>query len=232
MIGNPPYVRQELLSDYKQYFQRTYKVYHGMADLYSYFFEKGIGLLNNRGLFGIIVANKWIRANYGEPLRKWLKGQPIYQIIDFGDLPVFQGATTYPCIFIAGKEETDRIEVTNVRTLEFHKLADYVSENRIGVDPKSLDNSGWNLGSGAERLLLKKLHNIGISLEVYVKGKVNRGVLTGLNEAFAGATIRPSRLGSSRWSKRPPIPRRAIRDLQPSTRHEGGRWCSSSARLR
>ena len=73
VIGNPPYVRQELLSDYKNYFQRTYKVYHGIADLYSYFFERGIGLLNKKGLFGIIVANKWMRANYGEPLRKWLK---------------------------------------------------------------------------------------------------------------------------------------------------------------
>jgi hypothetical protein len=120
VIGNPPYVRQELLGDQKPYFQKRYKVYHGMADLYSYFFERGIGLVNDKGLFGIIVANKWMRANYGEPLRKWLKGQPIQQIIDFGDLPVFQGATTYPCIFIAGKEKNKSIEVTNMKTLEFN----------------------------------------------------------------------------------------------------------------
>jgi adenine-specific DNA-methyltransferase len=185
VIGNPPYVRQELLSDFKNYFQRTYKVYHGVADLYSYFFEKGIGLLNSKGLFGIIVANKWMRANYGEPLRKWLKGQPIEQIIDFGDLPVFQGATTYPCIFIAGKENTNKpIEVTNVKTLGFSSLAEYVQENKMNANQNSLEDGGWNLGSETEQLLLKKLHSVGIPLDKYVKGKVYRGVLTGLNEAF------------------------------------------------
>ena len=185
VIGNPPYVRQELLSDYKNYFQRTYKVYHGVADLYSYFFEKGIGLLNKKGLFGIIVANKWMRANYGEPLRKWLKGQPIEQIIDFGDLPVFQGATTYPCIFIAGKEDNNKaIEVTNVKTLDFSSLAEYVHENKIAANQNSLEDAGWNLGSETEQLLVKKLQSIGVSLGEYVKRKVYYGIKTGLNEAF------------------------------------------------
>ena len=185
VIGNPPYVRQELLSDFKNYFQRTYKVYHGMADLYSYFFEKGIGLLNEKGLFGIIVANKWMRANYGEPLRKWLKDQPIKQIIDFGDLPVFQSATTYPCIFIAGKERNSTaIEVTNVKTLDFTNLTTYINENKTSSNQNSLEDSGWNLGSETEQLLLKKLQSAGIPLGEYVKGKIYRGVLTGLNEAF------------------------------------------------
>ncbi len=185
VIGNPPYVRQELLGDFKSYFQKHYKVFHGVADLYSYFFEKGIGLLNDAGMFGIIVANKWMRANYGEPLRKWLKLQLIKKIIDFGDLPVFQGATTYPCIFIADKKETsDLIKVTNVKTLEFLKLNDYVQENSVSIKNNSLDDSGWNLGSETEQQLLKKLHTAGMPLREYVKGKIYRGVLTGLNEAF------------------------------------------------
>jgi type II restriction/modification system DNA methylase subunit YeeA len=100
VIGNPPYVRQELLGELKSYSQKTYKVYHGVADPYAYFMEKGLGLLNPSGLFGIIVANKWMRAGYGQPLRSWLKTKDIKEIIDFGDLQVFKGATTYPCIFI------------------------------------------------------------------------------------------------------------------------------------
>ena len=62
-----------------------------MADLYTYFIERGVNLLNNGGLFGIIVANKWLRARYGKPLRNWLKQQKLLEITDFGDLPVFQG---------------------------------------------------------------------------------------------------------------------------------------------
>ena len=46
-----------------------------------------------------------MRANYGQPLRKWLKKQHIDEIVDFGDLPVFLKATTYPCIIRIIKEE-------------------------------------------------------------------------------------------------------------------------------
>lgn len=76
VIGNPPYVRQELLGDFKEYFKTHYKVYHGTADLYAYFFEKGLQIRKEEGLFGIIVANKWMRARYGEPLRAWLINKP------------------------------------------------------------------------------------------------------------------------------------------------------------
>ncbi len=45
VIGNPPYVRQEMLTEFKPYFESHYKSYHGVADLYVYFIEKGISLL-------------------------------------------------------------------------------------------------------------------------------------------------------------------------------------------
>ena len=103
VIGNPPYVRQETLGkDFKAYAKRHFETYAGTADLYTYFIERGVKLLNANGLFGIIVANKWLRARYGKPLRQWLKGQAIREIVDFGDLPVFQQATTYPCILTVG----------------------------------------------------------------------------------------------------------------------------------
>ena len=187
VIGNPPYVRQEMLGDFKAYFQLRYKVYHGTADLYSYFFEKGMALLREGGLFGIIVANKWMRANYGEPLRKWLKEQDIKEIIDFGDLPVFESATTYPCIFISSKSKkaSSSIDVVNVKTLKFgNSLQDYVSQHTQKLSKSLLDDGGWNLAGETEHLLLKKLQSKGIPLSEYVKGKIYRGVLTGLNEAF------------------------------------------------
>ena len=185
VIGNPPYVRQELLGDQKNYYRQRYKVYHGVADLYTYFFERGAGLLNETGIFGIIVANKWMRAGYGEPLRRWLKTQNIQQIIDFGDLQVFQGATTYPCIFISAKGPVESaIEITAMKTLDFDSLEGYVAEHRVTIGQSSLDDAGWNLGSETEQQLLAKIKAAGIPLGEYVKGKIYRGVLTGLNEAF------------------------------------------------
>lgn len=185
VIGNPPYVRQELLGDQKAYFSTKYTVFHGMADLYSYFIEKGIGLLKPNGLFGIIVANKWMRANYGEPLRKWLKKIEIQQIIDFGDLPVFQGATTYPCILLYRKNEfSSNIEITNIKTLDFPNLQEYVNSNRTLLKQSLLEDNGWNLSSSLEQDLLKKIQAAGIPLGKYVEGKIYYGIKTGLNEAF------------------------------------------------
>lgn len=186
VLGNPPYVRQELLGNQKAYFEGHYRVYHGMADLYSYFIEKGIGLLKPGGLFGIIVANKWMRSNYGEPLRRWLKDQSIRQIIDFGDLPVFESATTYPCILIAGKpdEENHTFRICQVNTLKFGSLEEYVAQNGVNAEKQILDNSGWNLAGTQETDLLNKIKSRGIPLGEYVKGKIYRGILTGLNEAF------------------------------------------------
>src|SRR4030066_1736277 len=196
VIGNPPYVRQEMLGEFKDYFQKHYEVYHGVADLYAYFIERGISLLKNGGLFSYIVANKWMRANYGEPLRHWLKTQRIEEIIDFGDLRVFETATTYPCI-IRIRKETRTISplakggkggfsflVTKVSTLNFQNLDDYVKDNAFPVVRASLNDKGWSLVDEQSQALLNKLRNVGIPLGEYAKGKIFRGVLTGLNEAF------------------------------------------------
>ena len=186
VIGNPPYVRQEMLGRQKDYFQEHYQVYHGMADLYSYFIEKSLKLVNQDGLYGVIVANKWMRANYGEPLRKFLKTQQLYEIIDFGDLPVFESATTYPCILIIGKpgKENNNIKLTIPETLKFSSLAAYVQQNHTLLNKGSLSDEGWILAGEDTQVLLSKIHDAGIPLKVYVKGKILYGIKTGLNEAF------------------------------------------------
>ena len=185
VIGNPPYVRQEMLSDLKEYFAQNYQVYHGVADLYTYFIEKGVSLLLPRGIFSYIVANKWMRANYGLPLRVWLKGQHIEEIVDFGDLQVFQKATTYPCILRISKEAShDSFGVAQMKTLSFANLSDYVEEHRYQVQQFDLDDTGWSLVDESVKKLLEKLRRSGVPLGEYVNGKIYYGIKTGLNEAF------------------------------------------------
>ena len=59
IIGNPPYVRQELIKDIKPYLEKNYHVYTGVSDLYVYFFEKAMSLLKEGGYFAFIVSNKF-----------------------------------------------------------------------------------------------------------------------------------------------------------------------------
>ncbi len=185
VIGNPPYVRQELLKGQKEYFDGHYEVYHGIADLYAYFIEKGISLLKDGGQFSYIVANKWMRANYGKPLRSWLKSKRIEEIIDFGDLPVFKQATTYPCILrVAKGEANDSFKAIHVDTLDFSDLSEYVKESGHLIHRDSLSDDGWSLVDEKNQSLLDKLMHSGKPLGEYVEGKIYRGVLTGLNKAF------------------------------------------------
>ena len=188
IVGNPPYVRQELLGDFKHYFKKYYETYHGVADLYVYFFEQYIKLLKDGGEFGIIVANKWLRANYGEPLRRWLKQYEIEEIVDFGDLPVFQGATTYPCVVIVRKsdKETESFDSVQIESLDFgnRTLTEIVEADKFEVKKEYLKDKGWSLSSKDKQELLDKLSKIGVPLGEYVDGKIYRGILTGLNEAF------------------------------------------------
>jgi len=185
VIGNPPYVRQEGLKEQKKYFEKKYAVYQGTADLYAYFFEKGISLLRPKGLFSYIVANKWMRANYGKPLRKYLLTKKIEEIIDFGDLPVFETATTYPCIIRICKENpASNFSITKVTTLDFVNLDEYAKNTNYQINVKSLTDDGWTLGDEITETLMKKLSVIGKTLGDYVSGRIYFGLKTGLNEAF------------------------------------------------
>jgi len=185
VIGNPPYVRQEGLGDLKAYFEKHYSTYNGVADLYVYFIEKGVSLLKQGGFFSYIVINKWLRAKYGKSLRQWMKQQHIVEIIDFGALPVFKQATTYPCIIgIQKKAPGQTFRTATIKTLEFSDLHAHVSMHRHDVRQDALDESGWSLVHQNTQNVLDKLNKIGVPLGEYVNGKIYRGVLTGLNKAF------------------------------------------------
>jgi len=186
VVGNPPYVRQETLGEnFKSYAQKSYSVYAGTADLYVYFIEQSHRLLNENGFFSFIVANKWMRANYGQSLRRWLKQQQIEEITDFGDLPVFESATTYPCILrLSKKTSTAKFNVTQVKSLDFQDLNEYVRTNQYHVDQTSLSDSGWSLANESRQALFEKLQSVSVPLGKYVNGRIFYGIKTGLNEAF------------------------------------------------
>ncbi|MEL7626080.1 MAG: TaqI-like C-terminal specificity domain-containing protein, partial [Anaerolineaceae bacterium] len=185
VIGNPPYIRQESLGDDKPYYQSIYEVFTGTADIYSYFIEKGVKLLAPGGQFSYIVANKWLRARYGFKLRQWLKTKCIEEVTDFGDLPVFTGATTYPLILrVSNNPPHFQPRITNVKTLEFASLQEYVNEHGEISDQTCFEEDGWSLAGKQTQDLLAKIRQNSIPLGEYVGGKVYRGILTGLNKAF------------------------------------------------
>jgi len=186
VIGNPPYIRQEEITPLKPFLESAYQTYAGTADLFVYFVERGLQLTKTDGEFIYILANKWMRAGYGKNLREYLLKNRVQTIIDFGDLPVFEEATTYPCILsVRRSEPLESFNALNVKTLDFPKgLDQYVLENSNRISASSLGSSGWVVSNDQTQRLLDKIKSKGIPLSEYVGGKIYRGVLTGLNEAF------------------------------------------------
>jgi len=109
LIGNPPYVRQEKIKPIKPILQKqNYEVFTSTADLYVYFYEKGYKLLKEQGILAYITSNKWMRAKYGEKLRKFLKEKTtILEIIDFSGYKVFE-QTVDTNILIFRKEKSSK----------------------------------------------------------------------------------------------------------------------------
>jgi len=185
IIGNPPYIRQEEFSELKPYLQSKFETYAGTADLLVYFIENGLNLLRPSGYFNYIISNKFMRANFGKALRNWLQQFRLIEILDFGDLPVFQEATTYPCVIQMKKAApVEFFQAVNVPALRQENFSEYLNDLRFRSRQSALTTAGWTLTDAKSQALLEKLKTIGTPLGEYVNGKIYYGIKTGLNEAF------------------------------------------------
>ncbi|MDX9751561.1 MAG: Eco57I restriction-modification methylase domain-containing protein, partial [Flavobacteriales bacterium] len=186
VIGNPPYIRQEAFKEIKPYLKEQYRTFAGTADLFTYFIELGLLLLRPQGQFTFIVPNKWMRSGYGKALRIYLQELAVQHIIDFGDLPVFEEAITYPCVLHVEKvpgghgfPAATLTELPGERSLD-----ELIAAAEVQVQPASLSEGGWVLVDARIQAVIDKLRGAGRPLGEYLGGKIFYGIKTGLNEAF------------------------------------------------
>ncbi|WP_233883985.1 Eco57I restriction-modification methylase domain-containing protein [Tenacibaculum piscium] len=189
IIGNPPYVRQELFKEIKPYLEKNYKCYNSVADLYTYFIEKGINLMNEKGLFSFILPNKFLKATYGKNIRKVMKEDANLELLlDFDDYPVFADATTYPIIYILNKKSDNKAKTFLFSEINKRDNTDdpiITLENKKHLVPyDSLTDEMWNFIDITSFKLLEKIKKDSINLGDFVDKKVFRGLTTGRNEAF------------------------------------------------
>lgn len=192
VIGNPPYVRQELLAPFKPYLQQHFQSFNGVADLYTYFYERGFQVLKPGGDLSFIVTNKWLKSGYGEALRQYFaEFAVIDQIVDFGHAPIFEDADTFPCIILVRKPEGELPTATETLVCPVPReelgginLSQYVSQNGFRVPSSRFGAAAWSLEHPDVDALMEKIRRVGVPLAEFAGVKPYRGVLTGLNEAF------------------------------------------------
>ena len=187
IVGNPPYVRQESIKEMKSYLGQHYKSASGTADLYAYFLEKAIVLLREGGMASYIVSSSFLKAAFGEGLRRTLKATAaVLNVTDFGGLPVFESAKdTYVCIPIFQRiAQPPLIHIRRISSLDPSDLADQLQATGYTVPQNRFNEEEWPIRSDEENQLFEKLLNCGKPLGEYVKAQFFRGITTGLNEAF------------------------------------------------
>ncbi len=187
VIGNPPYVQIQKMDEIKksEYEEQEFETYERTGDLYQLFYEQGIKTLKQLGTISFITSNKWMRANYGVGTRNFFtKNIAPISIVDFGMALVFETATILTNIFI-GKRNGKVREIPICRIHDDFKdpsfLSDYVRTNKVLIDHP--EENSWVAYSKNEYILIKKIEKQGVALKDW-NLKINRGILTGDNEAF------------------------------------------------
>ncbi|HRJ75032.1 MAG TPA: N-6 DNA methylase, partial [Anaerolineales bacterium] len=183
VVGNPPYIRiQRIDHADADYLYKKYKSPTSKADISLVFLENSLTILNSRGIAGLICTSQWLTTDYGKNLRAMLSDGKLSAIVDFGSLPVFESAQTYPAIFILSLNTTNRLEYKKIETADQLNLSAIEKVSTLPIELDKLGSSPWKLGSldiinllNEKTISWKSLSEIG---GAYI------GALTGMDDAF------------------------------------------------
>lgn len=195
IFGNPPYIQLQkklIFSDTEKYIYQKlgeFDSYESTGDIYSLFFERGVQLLKPNGLLGFITSNKYLRAGYGKSLRNFfLQHTSPYLLVNLGS-GMF-GATVDTSILTLKKSPNqkelvaiDLMQREGAKTPKerLENMSDYIEQNQVLCSFEK--NESWLILSPIEQSIKQKLEVVGTPLKDW-NIRINRGILTGYNEAF------------------------------------------------
>jgi len=117
VVGNPPYVRQEMIPRRNQKGVKPFQskedihdlcrqawpdlVLSGRSDLHCYFWPAATRFLKEGGWFGFLVSSSWLDVDYGFALQGWiLRHFKLHAIIESTCEPWFEDARIKTCAVI------------------------------------------------------------------------------------------------------------------------------------
>jgi len=209
VVGNPPYVRQELIpAPLLAEYRRRYASLYDRADLYVPFIERSLTLLAEGGQFVFICADRWTKNRYGGPLRAIVaKDFHLRAYIDMVDTPAFNAdVIAYPAITLIERAPPGPTLVAERPSIEPAHLAALAALLLAGkpdaaagistVENATAGSEPWVMSSAGKRALLRRLEAKFPLLEA-AGCKVGIGVATGADKAFIGPLdeldVEPSR---------------------------------------
>lgn len=193
VIGNPPYIqlqadRGKLANLYEPC---GFDTFNRGGDIYCLFYERGHQLLKQGGHLCYITSNKWMRAGYGEETRDFLSKKTNPELlIDFAGVKIFESASVDTNILLYAKQANQNKTVCAIANKKNkdkirYNINDYVQSQNLICAFDSSDI--WVVLSPIEQSIKLKIKALGKPLKDWGV-KINRGVLTGCNDAFIIST--------------------------------------------
>ena len=197
VVGNPPYVRQELIPDVLlAEYRRRYRTIYDRADLYIPFIERSLRSLAQGGVLGFICADRWMKNRYGGPLRELVADAfHLRAYVDMTGTPAFHSEVmAYPAITVIAREDPGvtriahrpAIEASALAALSAALTAQHVASGDHPVREIATVGAGaapWLLDTPTQTALVRRLERWLPTLEE-AGCKVGIGVATGADRAF------------------------------------------------
>jgi len=140
IVGNPPYVRQELLSSqYKKLLTGLVEIefpdakLSGRSDLHCYFWPHASSFLKEGGHYGFLTSSAWLDVEYGFHLQEWvLRHFAILALFESNCEPWFTGARVTTVATLMRREADPAKRAAN--TVRFVQLRQPLSEILVSFD--------------------------------------------------------------------------------------------------
>ncbi|MDR0941899.1 MAG: N-6 DNA methylase [Bacteroidales bacterium] len=163
IVGNPPYIRiQHLDLEQRQYIQNNYDFCKsGSTDIYIAFYELCLNLLSEKGICGLITPNTFLFTETARPLRQnFSANKNLMQITNYGDIQLFDDATTYSAITIFNKKAN--------KDFLFQKAISEQSFEEKQINFSQLQEPFWQLSTDNRTFVkgkkLKEICNIHVGI--------------------------------------------------------------------
>ena len=157
-IGNPPYIRVHDLSDEERdYIEEHYEFSQGNTDLYITFFELGLKSIKDDGKLCFITPNSFFKNSSQKEFRKHLLEDKLLDaIVDYGDVLVFDGISTYTAITLLNKNK-NRTGDESPHQIEYTKMKNrYADDYTRSLSYEELNSASFVFVSSDEKDFLEK----------------------------------------------------------------------------
>lgn len=203
IVGNPPYIRIQHLEDLDRKYIQTFYTFckSGSTDTYIAFYELCNKILAKNGLCALITPNTFFYSETAKILRSYFaRHQNIVSISNYGDIQLFDNATTYSAIMIFGNEIKDnftfeqaqtsttfikrQIDFSEIKNEKIWQLSQEKNIKSLGIKLKDICKIHVGITTLCDKVYIFKIRNIEdepdfVLAETVFKGliKIEKGIL-------------------------------------------------------